>query len=186
MTVSVVSHKIIKISLTHTEVIACFGEYEKILNLSPKTRIRLTLLINDIISENPSFSETDKISAKIQLVKNKGCVITLTSLLPENKDNLSECLFEFSGADSMTDAITTLYKMGAYHKILSHLYKTDTKYHLIVNCINPKEKFFLLHEFCSKISDSAQDIEYVREYGKPLILNYAIKIYGEAFLKRLH
>lgn len=186
MTVSVVSPQKIKIFLTHTEVIACFGEYERLLDLVPKAKICLTLLINDIIEGNRSFSKADKISAKIKLIKQKGCIITLTASLHHRKCDTSECLFEFSGADDLTNALTALYKMGTNRKISSHLYKTENKYQLIANCINPKEKLFLLHEFCSKISDSVWDIETVREYGKPLILNSAIKSYGRAFLKGFH
>ncbi len=186
MTVSVVSDKKIKILLTHTEVMACFGEYERLLTLTPKTKISLTLLLNDIISKNPSFSKAVKISAKIKLIKNNGCIITLISLPPENEPHRSECLFEFHSGDALTDAITALYKNENNRQVLSHLYKTDNSYNLIISCKNPKEKFFLLQEFCPKISEDIWDIEYVREYGKPLILNSAIKSYGKVFLKRFH
>ena len=77
MTVSVVSPQKIKISLTHTEFIACFGEYEKLLNLTSKAKILLKILINDIISDNPSFSAADKISAKIQLIKTGAVLLPL-------------------------------------------------------------------------------------------------------------
>ncbi|MBO5019249.1 MAG: adaptor protein MecA [Clostridia bacterium] len=186
MNVSVVSPQKIKISLTHTEFIACFGEYEKLLNLTSKAKILLKILINDIISDNPSFSAAEKITAKIQLIKNRGCIITITALSGESESENIDCLFEFFNGDAMTDAVTAIYKNKNNRKISSHLYKTENKYQLIINCNNPKEKFFFLHEFCSDISEDISDIEYVREYGKPLILNSAINSCGRAFLKRLH
>ncbi len=186
MTVSVVSAKKIKVTLTHTEVIACFGEYESLINLTPKTKICLILLLNDIISKHLPFLKANEISAKISLIKNRGCIITLSAPLYKTECTEAECLFEFSNSDALTNGITELYKNKSNHKFLSQLYETDKGYCLIVRCKNPTEKLFLLHEFCPKISEDARDIEYVREYGKPLILNSAIKRYGKAFLKPLH
>ena len=97
-----------------------------------------------------------------------------------------ECLFEFLDLNAMTDAMTALYKNKIYREVLSHLYSIDNKYYLIVSAKNPKETLFLLYEFCPKISDEKLDIEYIKEYGTPLILNSAIKNCGKPFLKRLH
>lgn len=183
MTVSVITQNKIKISLTHTEVIACFGEYERLLGLSPKIKNSLSMLLNDIISEHSLFEKNCKISAKIRLIKNCGCEITLTALLPKRKTPNRECVFEFFDIEALTGGITELYKTKANLRFLSHLYKTDNGYRLIINCKNPKERLFFLHEFCFKISDKPQDIEYTKEYGKPLILNCAIEKYAKAFLK---
>lgn len=186
MTVSLISAQKIKIALTHTEVMACFGDYEKLLSLTPKTKLCITFLINNIISKNPSFLKAEKINAKIKITKNKGCQIVL-AVIPTHKENLyTECLFEFYSTNAMTDAMTALYNNKINHKITSYLYKIENRYCLIVNYENPREKLFLLHEFCSKISEDKRDIEYVKEHGTPLILNSAIKNCGKAFLKRLH
>ena len=186
MTVSVVSAKKIKVTLTHTEVIACFGEYERLLNLTPKTKICLMLLLNDIISKHLPLLKADEISAKISLVKNRGCIITLTAPLCKTEGTDTECLFKFQDSNALTNGITELYKNKANHKFLSQLYESNNGYCLIVRCKSPTERLFLLHEFCPYISEDKKDIEYVREYGKPLILNSAIKKYGKAFLKGLH
>lgn len=182
MTVSVIAQNKIKISLTHTEVIACFGEYEKLLSLSPKVKNSLNMLLNDILSTHSLFYGNCKISAKIRLIKSYGCEIILTALLPKRKTPNKECVFEFSDTSALTGGITELYKNKTNLRFLSHLYETDSGYRLIINCKNPKENLFFLHEFCFKISDSPQDIEYTKEYGKPLILNCAIERYGKAFL----
>lgn len=182
MTVSIVAQNKIKITLTHTEVITCFGEYEKLCSLSPKVKASLNMLLSDIITTNSLFHKSCKISAKIKVRKSFGCEIILTALLPKRTSPEKECIFEFSDSEALTAGIFELYKNKSTLRLRSHLYKTDNSYQLMVSCSNPKERLFLLHEFCFKISDSFLDIEYTKEYGKPLILNCAIEKYGKAFL----
>ena len=181
MNVYTIAQNKIKISLTHTEVIACFGEYDRLYNMSQKTKTALTLLLNDIITAHPIFNKNCKISAKIKLKRNIGCEIVLTALSAERNSPPKECIFEFSDSESLTRGIVELYKNRRYSKLRSHLYKTENGYRLMVNCKDPKNRLFLLHEYCFKISDSPRDIEYTKEYGKPLILNCAIEKYGKAF-----
>lgn len=183
MTVSKVAQNKIKIFLTHTEVITCFGEYEKLLGLSPKVKTSLNLLLSDILSKHPLFNGNKKISAKIKLCKDFGCEIILTALLPKRKIPNSECVFVFQDSDALTSGIWELYKNKTNHRYLSHLYKTDNGYSLIINSQNPKEHLFFLNEFCFKIESNSEYIAYTKEYGKPLILNCAIEKYGKIFSK---
>lgn len=183
MTVSVLAQNKIKILLTHTEVITCFGKYDTLYSLTPKVKTSLNMLLSDIITTHSLFNRNCKISAKIKVRKNLGCEILLVALLPKRKTPDNECIFEFSDTEALTAGITELYKNKRNLRFLSHLYKTEQGYSLIVNCKNPKERLFLLNEFCFKISDSKNAVEYTKEYGKPLILNCAIERYGEFFSK---
>lgn len=186
MTVSVITQNKIRILLTHTEVITCFGEYSTLYSLGPKVKSSLNLLLNDIITTHSLFNKNCKISAKIKVKENFGCEILLVALLPKRKTPDNECVFEFSDSEALTAGITELYKNVRNFRFLSHLYKTEKGYSLIVNCQNPKEQLFVLHEFCFEINDSQNAVEYTKEYGKPLILNCAIERYGKFFSKRLH
>ena len=184
MTVSIIAKNKLRILLTHTEVIACFGEYEKLFGMTSGVKTALNFLINDIISQKRIFGENSKISAKLTVRRNFGCEIILTELLPKITDTEeSGCLFEFEDSDALTRGIAELYKNKSNFGFKSHLYKTESGYRLLVSCKKPKERLFLLNEFCFKISENLRDIEYTKEYGKPLILNCAIEKYGEIFLK---
>lgn len=183
MTVSLITKNKLKIALTHTEVLACFGEYEQLFSMTPRVKTALNLLLSDIIASKRVFSDNCKISAKLEVKRNFGCEITLTALSSQRKAPEKECIFEFSDSEALTHGITELYKNKSNLRFKSHLYKTESGYRLIASCKNPKESLFLLNEFCFKISDNLKDIEYTKEYGKPLILNCAIEKYGRIFLK---
>lgn len=181
MTVTKIAQNKIKIFLTDTEVSACFGDYEQLRQMSPKVKNALNLLLSDIIAESAIFEENCRISAKLSLKRGVGCEILLSALVAERRQPNKECIFEFDDSESLTLGIKELYKKRRNLQIISHLYETEMGYRLIVNCKNPKEKLFLLNEFCFKTSDKAEEIAYVKEYGKPLILNCAIEKYGKAF-----
>ena len=181
MTVTKTAQNRIKILLTDTEVITCFGDYDALYQMTPKAKLSLQLLLNDIIANSNIPKNDCKISAKLHLKRGEGCEIILSVMVAERLLPFTECIFEFSDSESLTLGIKTLYKNNRTFNMQSHLYETEKGYGLIINCKNPKERLFLLNEFCTKTSDKTEEIEYTKEYGKPLILNCAIEKYGKAF-----
>ncbi len=183
MTVSVLAQNKIKIILTHTEVISCFGEYSKLCSLTPLVKTSLTMLFSDIIASSNVFPENCKISAKIKVKESVGCEITLTAFSPGRKAVAEEWVFLFPDSESLTKALIELYKAKSNLRFQSHLYKNDSSYCLFLRCKNAKERFFWLNEFCFGKTNDAITAAHIKEYGKPLILNCAIEKYGKAFLK---
>lgn len=181
MTILPIAEDKIKITLTHTEVIACFGEYEQLVALTPKVKLSLNLLLNEAIVDKKLFSDNCKISAQIRVIKSVGCEILLTAIKLKKKKLYQNCLFKFSDSDNLTKGILRLYKNTDLPIFDSELYKYNEEYHLIISGENLKENLFFLNEYSSFISEEVTDIEYTREYAKPIIMSNAIKKYGCAF-----
>ncbi|MBR4116948.1 MAG: adaptor protein MecA [Clostridia bacterium] len=92
-----------------------------------------------------------------------------------------EFLFVFSDCDSLTSGMLFLYRLKKAFK--SELYKNDNEYRLIISSNSFKPYFFTLCEYCMRSSRNIFEIELTKEYGKPLILGNAVKVYGKYFSK---
>lgn len=87
----------------------------------------------------------------------------------------------FCDTESLTNAVLFLFKTKS-KSAKSSLYKLKDKYVLIFENIN-RRILMATNEFCFYKTDNALKIEFVKEYGKPLIMNNAVKRYGTAFSK---
>ena len=90
--------------------------------------------------------------------------------------------FLFSDSESLTKAILFLLKIPKTEFCRSSLYKLEQKYILLTENLSC-DVTDSLHEFCLIKTKNPLIIEYIKEYGKPLIINNAIKRYGVAFSK---
>ncbi len=97
-----------------------------------------------------------------------------------NKDQ-REYLFIFGDCESLTSGILFLYRLKQSFK--SELYKSGDEYRLIISSNSFKPCFFTLKEYCERSSRNIFEIELTKEYGKPLILQNAVKVYGRYFAK---
>lgn len=182
MTVYEIGKTMLKITLTDTEVISCFGAYEKLYTMSYGIQLAINLLLRDIISEHKNFFENSKITAGIKAVKNCGCEITLYCRKSLRNSPKKEYIFCFDDSESLTQAILTLLNRNNTRNLESSLYKMPDCYCLIITS-RDANNIFIINEFCNKKSNPKFYAEYVKEYGKPLIINNAINRYGVAFSK---
>ena len=93
----------------------------------------------------------------------------------------SEILFTFENSEALTSGITFLYKKKPLIK--SSLYKNGVKYQLILIADDRWPTIKQLSEFANFKTKNYIKIAIIKEHCKPLILNNAVKIYGQAFLK---
>ena len=85
----------------------------------------------------------------------------------------------FSDSESLTKAVLLIFDKGK--QTASSLYSFKNKYVLVTEIINPKN-LMAINEFCFYKTNDNIKIEFIREYGKPLITNNAINCYAVAFL----
>ncbi len=167
----------IEIRLSHTEVIHYFENYKNLQNATAGAKLALYFLLYDILPYYEFFSNQDKITAKITAHKNKGCDITVYS---NTKHTSKEYILNFKNSESLTNAILSLYKNNKFCHIKSSLYSLCGNFVLI---LESNHTLSHISELNIKPLNSHIYAEYVREYGKPLIYNNAVSIYGKAFLK---
>lgn len=176
MTVYNESHDEIKIILTHTEVIACFGSYEKLTLMSDNIKTSLTLLISEVTKDLIKNPKDYEIKGQIVARKNFGCRILLKLSKPQ-KTAFSPIIYIFSDSESLIYAIKTAF---AKTKAQSDLYLMDSGYRLTVKNCRPK---IFPQEFGFKSQSGEIALAYTEEYGKPLILNDAIYRLQKTFIK---
>lgn len=181
MTVHEIGKSILKITITDTEVISYFGAYEKLYTMSSNVQYTINLLLRDIIAEHREFFQNTDIKGGIKAVKKCGCEITLYRR-PLRDIAEKEYVFLFNSSESLTKAILVLYSSKQTANIKSSLYKMPDSYCLIIKS-RYAERIFIMNEFACKKADSLFFNDYVKEYGKPLIINNAVSRYGSAFSK---
>lgn len=177
MTVSDIQGNKIKISLTDVEVLSCFGSYERLFSMTKAIKSAVQSLLEDIIAQK-GYADCEKMLVEIKAKKNCGCIITV-SLLSGNTQK--SYIFEFADSESLTRAVVILYKDRRTRRLESRLYKMPQGFRLIIFSREYKPVFFLLNEFCRRQNSCPIELAYTEEYGKPLISENAIEIYGSAF-----
>ncbi len=183
MTVFETGENQLRIKLSNTEVIACFGSYEKLRQMSRTIKTALNALLQDIINDYPALRGKSKIKASMTLTKNSGCEITLSAAGPKRHIGLQEYLFEFPNSESLTEAILMLYRQRLTRHLKSSLYKMPACWRLLIESKVERLVHLRLKEFCRYDSGALYEIEHTREHGKPLIINNAIEKYGASFSK---
>lgn len=182
MTVSKLSRNRLKVTISNTEVLCCFGSYERLESMTDGIRSALSALLRDIISENRQILHEGRITARIKLKRNHGCEIILIPAAAKRYGDLKEYVFEFADSESLTCAILRLYRSRSTARLESSLYKMPDSYRLIVKS-RKQDLSYILREYYSRECSFVYEAEYTYEHGKPLIVGNAVKRYGAAFSK---
>lgn len=185
MTVSKFESSKIKIILTDTEVLCCFGSYENLSTMNIKIKNSLNAIVRDIVKENFDFFKGKLTKIRVKLLKDEGCEILIYPITADEADEDREYVFEFSSSENLTQAILYLYKNCMDIEYKSALYNFNDFYRLIIKCKNGKAHFLGLNEFYRFESDDILALARTREYGKQLIPNNAIQVYAKAFFKEI-
>lgn len=175
----------IKILLSDTEVMCCFGSYENLSTMDAKIKSYLNALIRDIIYENSNLFNKKKAKVRIKIARENGCEILIFPIGSIENMKEQETVFEFSNSENLTLAILHLYKSKAYTLYKSSLYKVSGGYRLIVKNKNGKTHHLQINEFYRFKSEDFLVVAETKEYGKQLIKDSAIEQYGKAFAKRI-
>lgn len=180
MQVSEIDSNKVKIFLTNTEVLCCFGDYEKLFNLSGHTRTLIKALLNDI-AESHNMLHHKRLTAKIHAGKNFGCVIILSA--SGVKKAVKKYTLLFPDSESLIKASLYMQSMKhkKYHK--SQLYKINNSYHLIFESECKTDDLLTLKEFCQVLYSGDLQFEYTKEYGTLLIKDKAVTKIVKTFFK---
>lgn len=181
MTVSQISENQIKVILTNTEVLGCFGAYERLYTMSDSIKSALNALVREIIADYGFIHKNCKVLARIKARKHIGCEITLSAVKRRSQQYETPLTFEFGGCEELTQGILRLYSIRENRRLKSSLYRLNDNFRLIIIANKTLEHFFMMNEFCRRISDCEAVAEYTKEYGKLIIENNAIEKYGSAF-----
>lgn len=174
LTVLKVEKEKYKIILTHTEVILCFGSYEKLKGMGVNVRAAIKTLISDIIYENEKLYTT-KVLVTVSSKENVGAQIFVNL----KEKSICDTVVCFENGDALIEAAIILYKNGLCKE--SGLYKTKKGYQLILK--EPSESLFVINEFAKNIKSSNILAESVKEYGKIILEENAVEKLARAFLK---
>ena len=173
----------IKITLSHTEVICCFGAYDNLLSMSKKTKTTIKILLSDIIEEYYGFLNNEKISADIKADLHNGCVIILSRCTGQIKKN--EYVVCFENSENLIDGTLILYRMLRKKAYASSLYTLNKKYYLLLSFDIDKRRIMPLRKFTYYITKDSVKTEYIREYGKIITRRNAVKKLSSAFIKEI-
>lgn len=166
------------ISLTHTEVLCCFYSYERLNSLSHSVKTAINLLIHGV-ANNSNFKKGLPLSAKIKIINNNGCKITVTPKEPVRKKTLKIYALDFACNEDLTRTIILLYRRLAARRLFSSIYKTEKGYRLIIKTKNPSA-LYGADEFYENLALLNEDTS---ETGKLLMYGNAILKYGKIFSK---
>lgn len=176
MTVLELSANKLLISLTHTEVLCCFYSYERLNSLSGSVKTAINLLILGVADES-RLKKGLPLSAKIKIINNNGCKITVTQKEPSKKRIYKTYAFDFACNEDLTSAIIMLYRRNTSRRLFSSIYKIDTGYRLVIKTKNPSA-LYGTDEFYDKLT-----LNDYTENGKLLMYGNAILKYGKIFSK---
>lgn len=178
MTVYKISKNKIKITLSDSEVIAYFGNYDKI-NLKYKdTKFTVNMLLRNSLKRN-YFNSKGRLIIYIKAIANMGCTITVLSTenMPMRKTKPEDHVFEFVSFNNMLRGVSALYKV--FPNIQASLYKTENAYRLVASVRKDTDLCFL-KEFSNSI-DGDYALSNTEEYGKLLIKDNAVRKIGSIF-----
>lgn len=181
MTVYKADRNKIKIALSDSEVIAFFGSYKRITDMSGSTRLTVALILKESLSD---YAEelSDDLLIEIRARENSGCIITVSQT--ENRRQKTEktyyCL-DFADFHDLADGAARLY-LSRKPKGKSSLYRISGIYRLILLCENSADLFFM-NEYCVSLESSVLKSAYTEEHGELLIKDNAVSVLGRAFSK---
>lgn len=183
MTVYKADRNKIKIALSDSEVLAFFGSYKKITDMSGSTRLTVALILKESLSD---YAEelNDELLVEIRARESAGCIITVSSA--ENRRQRNEKAFyclDFADFTALTDGVTRLY-LNKKSRGNSSLYRISQIYRLIISCENSNDLFFM-NEYCLSIENSVLKSAYTEEHGELLIKGNAVELIGSTFSKGL-
>jgi len=92
-----------------------------------------------------------------------------------------EKMYTFKECETLTSCIIMLYRIKNIKYIGSSLYKTDDSYNLIVTYSKFNNIDDLIKSICDTFTEDYDQIAIIKEYGRKLIQNNAIGVYGKAF-----
>ena len=173
----------IKITLTHTEVICCFGAYDNLLSMSKKTKTTMKILLSDIIEEYYGFLNSEKISADIKADLHNGCVIILSYCADQIKKN--EYIICFENSENLIDGTLILSRILRKKAYTSSLFTLNKKYYLLLTLGIDKRRIMPLRKFTYYITKDSIKSEYIREYGKIITGRNAVQKLSSAFTKEI-
>lgn len=183
MTVYKIGCDKIKITLTHSEVLSYFGDYEKIACPTADTKLAMKLLLKESMAET-GFEADGRLLVEVKARERTGCIIEITAagMRTAGSRNIKYrgLMLEFSDSESMLSGVTCLYRH--FRRLKSSLYKMPKTYRLIVNSRTDRD-FFFMNEFCLHQSDSPFETAYTEEHGRLLIKDTAVEKIGSAFSK---
>lgn len=175
MTVYDINANQIRIYLTHTEVIACFGSYKRLSEMNEHIKDCLYALINSVVKSHIKAQKSYKIKGRISVKENTGCNINICFI---SEQSYMPTIYSFKNSENLICAVNMLFKKCNNAK--SDLYRMPDSYRLITDCY---ENALNLNEFDCNVFNSPIMLAHTKEYGKPLILNNAIYRLGKAFIK---
>ena len=163
-----------KIILTHTEVILCFGSYERLKGMGINVRAAIKTLVSDIVFEKgePPVRAAVTVASKEDLGAH--IFLILKRKTPE------KTVVHFNDGNALADAMIILYKRGITTPC--SLYKMEKGYRIVLN--EPVDSLYVINEFARFIKGSYILAENTDEYGKLLIRDNAIERLAVPFLKR--
>lgn len=182
MTVYKIGCDKIKITLTHSEVLSYFGNYENIAYPTGDTKLAMNMLLKEGIAET-GFESDGKLLVEVKARERAGCIIVITSAEKAHrrcKVNPQYLMLEFADSESMLSGISFLYRR--FPRLESSLYKMPETFRLIINSCSDRD-FFFMNEFCIRQSDSPFEAAYTEEHGRVLIKDTAVERIGAAFSK---
>lgn len=186
MMVHKISKNKLKIALSDNEVMAYFGTYEQIASMSKSVKLKMSILLEEVLADYGLASGNQKILIDIHAINNGGCDILVTVVEkrePTRRQKSEAHLLEFSDSESMISGIMSLYHNHKFKNSVSYLYKMPKTYRLILKASLYQDVRLHMNEFCVRQSDFPYEMAYTEEYGKLLISGNAIKTFGSAFSK---
>lgn len=103
---------------------------------------------------------------------------TLKNIRPK----FSEQIYEFANCEALTSALIILFKNKKYKNLQSSLYILSGKYRMIIKNPIINDNIIIIKEFYNYCTNSIIEIAITKEYGKSLIQENAISVFGKAFI----
>ena len=162
-----------KIILTHTEVILCFGSYERLKAMGINVRAAIKTLVSDIIFEKGEIPIRAAVTVASKEALGAHIFLTLKRRI------LEKTVVHFDNSNALADAMIILYKKGI--RADCSLYKMEKGYRIVL--IEPVDSLYVINEFSIFIKTSEILAEKTSEYGQLLIKDNAIERFATPFLK---
>lgn len=178
MTVSKINTTKLKIVLTDTEVLCCFGTYEKLFNMSGIAKYVIKILLRDV-AKDYQLLNYEKLTAKIHAGKNLGCIIILSA--SGNKRGNNKYTIIFADSESLIKCVLFIKTQRNEIQNKSLLYKTENSYCLLFESPHSREEMYPFKEFCKTFYSDILHYEYAKEYGNLIIADNAITKIAENF-----